>query len=143
MGHRPRALFCRRSCMGGCIPEISTLHPVANADALKGVDKTPGQTNLGATILKTGTNSWICLFDFGHRWRANIPAVYLQESSPIISRSKAHSILALSGMTGIQITWMSCGRRTLKDANRLRPNLCLQTHHGFDGRVSSVVLARQ
>jgi len=29
--------------MGGCIPEISTLHPVANADALEGIGETTGQ----------------------------------------------------------------------------------------------------
>src|SRR5258707_10288422 len=46
---KPNALFCRNSCTGGFIPEISTLHPVANADALEGVVRPQGR--VGETSL--------------------------------------------------------------------------------------------
>jgi hypothetical protein len=138
-GGEPNALFCRNSCTGGSIPEISTLHPVANADALGAVVRPqggkPGAD--GAALLKTGTDTSICAFDLRDCWCANIPSIHCQKSWSV-TEYYTHSILALSGMTRIQIG-ISCRQGTLKDTHCLRPNLCPQIHHGFDVKVSPAV----
>jgi hypothetical protein len=132
----PNAPFCRKSCVGGPIPEISTLHPVANADALEAVVRPHGGRN-GAALLKTSSDTSICVFDLCDCWCANIPSIHSQKSWSL-TEYHTHSILELSGMTRIQIG-TSCRQGTLEDTHRLRPNLCLQIHHGFDVKVSPAV----
>jgi hypothetical protein len=124
--------------VGGPIPEISTLHPVANADALEAVirpqGKRPGD---GAALLKTGTDTSIYVFDLRDCWCTNIPSIHCQKSW-FVTDYHTNSIVALSGMTRIQIE-ISCRQGTLKDTYRLRPNLCPQIHHEFDVKVSPAV----
>ena len=124
--------------MGDPIPEISTLHPVANADALETVVR-PQCGRRGAASLKTGTDTLVCVFDLRECWRANIPSIHCQRSWSF-TEYHTNSILALSGMTRIQ-SGISCrqGTLALNENYRLRPNLCPQIRHGFDVKVSLAV----
>jgi hypothetical protein len=124
--------------MGGPISEISTLHPVANADALEAVVRLQGETGGdGAALLKTGTHTSICVFDLRNCCCANIPSIHFQKSLSV-TEYHTNSILALSGMTRIQIG-ISCRQGTLRDTYCLRPNLCPQIRHESDVKVSPAV----
>ncbi len=60
--------------------EISTLHPVANADALEVVVRLQGgNPGGGAALLKTGTDTPIYVFYLGGCWCANIPSIHRQK----------------------------------------------------------------
>lgn len=126
--------------MGGPIPEISTLHPVANADALGAVVRPQGRRP-GVILLKTSTDALIHVFDLHGCWCANIPSIRCQKSRSI-TEYHAHSILALSGMTKTEIG-ISCRQGKLRDTHRLRPNLCPQIYHEFDVKVSPAVEAKK